>query len=50
MMNMSIDTAGQQPAVSAVNKQPSYWVAGLMLAGLLGLVLIGLLFRKHVEL
>lgn len=42
-----IDTtrSGQQPS-----QQAAYWVAGFMLAGIAGLAVIGLIFRKHVEL
>lgn len=42
-----IDTTRIKPQPS---QQAAYWVAGFMLAGIVGLATIGLIFRKHVEL
>jgi hypothetical protein len=49
MMNSAqvMNTGGQQQNLSP---QEAWWVAGFMIAGVLGLLAIGLIFRKHVEL
>jgi hypothetical protein len=50
MMNAQqvINTSPQRS--QSLSQQASYWVAAYMVAGIVGLALIGLAFRKHVEL
>lgn len=48
MMNSQqvMNTGGQQ----SLSPQEAWWVAGFMIAGVVGLAAIGFFFRKHVEL
>ena len=53
MMQMSSNQTGgvvNTTRGSPLSATDAYWVAGFMLAGVVGLVLIHILFRKHVEL
>jgi len=43
-----INTTGQQTA--PMDPRAAWWVAGYMVAGIVGLVLIAAIFRRHREL
>lgn len=47
MMNQVVNT--NQPQM-VLGKQDAWWVAGFMVAGVVGLVVIALVFRRNVEL
>lgn len=50
MMNTAQVMMNTGQGSNALSPQEAWWVAGFMIAGVLGLAVIGFLFRKHVEL